>query len=269
MARARNIKPSIMDNEDLAEIEPLSRLLFIYLWMLADREGRLEDRPKRIAAQALAYDRNADVEKMLDALQSSGFIDRYEANSVACIQIKAFSKHQNPHVREAASALPSIEQGTAKAQPRHDLGIVEASPRSPDSGFRIPDSPSLIPDCSAMDKPAKERTARGSRLPENFEPDFQFATESKIQNPPEEFAKFRDYWNSQPGQKGVKLDWLATWRNWCRNAKQTTSRYIPPQPSDTVPAKAGLDPALAKIMADQQRATKPPPGFFQKRKEAA
>ena len=50
MARSRNIKPSIMANEELAELEPLSRLLFIYLWMLADKAGRLEDRPKRIAA---------------------------------------------------------------------------------------------------------------------------------------------------------------------------------------------------------------------------
>ena len=48
MARSRNIKPSIMANEELAELEPLSRLLFIYLWMLADKAGRLEDRPKRI-----------------------------------------------------------------------------------------------------------------------------------------------------------------------------------------------------------------------------
>ncbi len=28
--------------------------------------------------------------------------------------------------------------------------------------------------------------------------------------------EFRDYWIAQPGQKGVKLDWFATWRNWCR-----------------------------------------------------
>ena len=147
MARARNIKPSIMDNEDLADIEPLTRLLFIYLWMLADREGRLEDRPKRIAAQALAYDRNADVSKMLDKLQTSGFIERYEANGVACIQIKSFAKHQTPHIREAASTLPSIEQGTTKAVPKHNLGNAEASPRSPESGFLIPDTPYLIPDC--------------------------------------------------------------------------------------------------------------------------
>jgi len=29
--------------------------------------------------------------------------------------------------------------------------------------------------------------------------------------------RFRDYWIAQPGQKGVKVDWGATWRNWVRN----------------------------------------------------
>lgn len=33
-----------------------------------------------------------------------------------------------------------------------------------------------------------------------------------------EYAKFHDYWVAQPGQKGVKRDWVATWRNWLRRA---------------------------------------------------
>ncbi|MEV6851674.1 hypothetical protein [Actinoplanes sp. NPDC051411] len=27
---------------------------------------------------------------------------------------------------------------------------------------------------------------------------------------------FVDYWKAQPGQRGRKTDWLATWRNWMR-----------------------------------------------------
>jgi len=30
---------------------------------------------------------------------------------------------------------------------------------------------------------------------------------------------FKDYWISQPGVKGRKADWFATWRNWIRNQK--------------------------------------------------
>ena len=48
MARARNLKPSFFTNDKLAELHPLGRLLFAGLWTIADREGRLEDRPKRI-----------------------------------------------------------------------------------------------------------------------------------------------------------------------------------------------------------------------------
>ena len=51
MSRIRSIKPEFFLDEELAELSPLTRLLFVGLWTLADCEGRLEDRPKRIRAQ--------------------------------------------------------------------------------------------------------------------------------------------------------------------------------------------------------------------------
>jgi len=36
-------------------------------------------------------------------------------------------------------------------------------------------------------------------------------------NPQKTFEKFKDYWIALPGQKGSKLNWTATWRNWVRN----------------------------------------------------
>ena len=46
---------------------------------------------------------------------------------------------------------------------------------------------------------------------------------------------FRDYWISVPGQKGVKLDWEATWRNWIRRAVSSgdvkpEGKPVPSQP---------------------------------------
>ena len=140
MARSRNIKPSIMENEDLADLAPIVRLLFIYLWMLADREGRLEDRPKRIAGRALPYDRDADVDDLLNQLAVAGFITRYKVGDQSLIHITNFAKHQSPHVRETASELPGMEEGIIKEVSRHDLGSASPSPRSPDSLFLIPDS---------------------------------------------------------------------------------------------------------------------------------
>lgn len=105
MARARNIKPGFFKNEDLAELNPETRLLFIGLWTLADREGRLEDRPKRIKAELFAFD-SFDVDSMLSELQSRSFLIRYEVDGGRFIQVSNFVKHQDPHYREKASEIP-------------------------------------------------------------------------------------------------------------------------------------------------------------------
>lgn len=107
MARARTIKPSFFKNDDLVEIDPLGRLLFIGLWTIADREGRLEDRPKKIKMEILPAD-SCDVDAFLAALQDAGFITRYEVDGKRYIQINNFSKHQNPHPRETGSEIPPI-----------------------------------------------------------------------------------------------------------------------------------------------------------------
>ena len=88
MARARNIKPGFFSNDVLAECEPLARLLFAGLWTIADREGRLEDRPKRIKAELLPYD-DCNIDALLDALHSKGFILRYSVENQQLIQILA------------------------------------------------------------------------------------------------------------------------------------------------------------------------------------
>ena len=103
--RARNIKPAFFANEVLAELDPMARLLFIGLWCLADREGRLEDRPKRIKAELFPYE-DCDVDQLLQELHDADFIQRYQVNGRPYLWVVNFSKHQNPHVNEKQSALP-------------------------------------------------------------------------------------------------------------------------------------------------------------------
>lgn len=105
MARARNIKPGFFKNELLVEQSAFVRLLFIGLWTLADREGRIEDRPKRIKLELFPYDSD-DVGEALTALADNGFISRYTAGGKSVIQILSFSKHQTPHGTEKDSELP-------------------------------------------------------------------------------------------------------------------------------------------------------------------
>lgn len=106
MARARNIKPSLFKNELLGVADPMLTILFTSLWCLADREGRLEDRPLRIRAETFPYRDNLDINGYLTELSRLGFIHRYEVDGVAVIQIVSFEKHQHPHHTEKKSDLP-------------------------------------------------------------------------------------------------------------------------------------------------------------------
>lgn len=104
--RARNIKPGFFKNEILAELPFETRLLFVGLWMVADREGRFEDRPRRIAADVFPYDRELDIETGLTALEERGFIKRYAVAGLRLGLILNFKKHQSPHHTERASVFP-------------------------------------------------------------------------------------------------------------------------------------------------------------------
>jgi uncharacterized protein YdaU (DUF1376 family) len=105
-------------------------------------------------------------------------------------------------------------------------------------------------------KPIKENK-RGSRLALDFcftkeWEDFCQQTRPEL-SPVKTFDQFKDYWIAQAGQKGVKLDWFATWRNWVRSTNAPKQN-----PYDivrlTIPSKNEPDAALEKIKADDKKA---------------
>jgi len=112
----------------------------------------------------------------------------------------------------------------------------------------------------------KQTSNRGSRLPLDFVLDEEWISFCKQErpdlNPQKVFAEFLDYWTAQPGQKGVKLAWTPTWRNWVRRQsapKQTFAQQAADVARTTVPARnSGPDPVLLQIEADRQNA-KPMP----------
>lgn len=63
-------------------------------------------------------------------------------------------------------------------------------------------------------------TKQGTRIPEDFtvtpEMDLWAQSETPDVNVPSATARFIDYWSGISGQRGKKLDWVATWRNWLR-----------------------------------------------------
>ncbi|RTL30700.1 MAG: helix-turn-helix domain-containing protein [Burkholderiales bacterium] len=145
--------------------------------------------------------------------------------------------------------LPGLEgaksvQVVAKSQP-----LKPASPQTPEGGFtpdkpftlkpvaHTPEARFLEPLKPTSDKPslnhqrtresahAKRAPAadRGSRLPHDWQPSEADRTFCQERRPDLEIAevaeRFRDHWTAQPGAKGRKSDWSATWRNWVRNER--------------------------------------------------
>lgn len=150
MARSRNIKPAFFKNYELADLGSVTQLLFAGLWCLADREGRLEDKPRLIKAELFPY-YECDVNGELTELERLGFVRRYSVGDVAVVEVLNFKKHQTPHNTEKPSALPAFDpQSSAKPAPALGNGeLTVDSPKSndgktPDS--LIPDSLNLIPD---------------------------------------------------------------------------------------------------------------------------
>ena len=106
MARIRSIKPSFFFNENLAQLSPMARLFYIGLWCLADREGRLKDKPMELGAQLIPYEMTKyKPESLLKELEDR-FVGRYEAEGKRYLVIHGFTEHQRPPNSEPPSTLP-------------------------------------------------------------------------------------------------------------------------------------------------------------------
>ena len=226
MARARNIKPAFFSNDELVELSFATRLLFIGLWTLADRAGRMEDRPKKIKMSLFPAD-DLNVDAALAELDKSGFILRYQVEEARFIQVLAFDKHQNPHRDEKASLIPApCEHRANTVQPSCDnetdtvaIGLI------PDSLNLIPDTGLPVEAAPEAKPPKAKPDATATRLPADWIPSYEdarfCAAERKDLSIDAVASQFRDYWIAQPGVKGRKADWSATWRNWVRNQRAT------------------------------------------------
>lgn len=131
--RSRVIKPGFFMSENISQLKPITQLCYIGLWTIADREGRLEHRPKLIDAHLFPHV-NANVPKMLQELCEGGFIEFY--SDAEYIVIPEFVKHQKIHPHEAKSVLPDpdqfpvddVKKSIFKMKPKADKVQLEITP---------------------------------------------------------------------------------------------------------------------------------------------
>ena len=141
---------------------------------------------------------------------------------------------QLPATPPATAAV--TEPATAPATPATATHSPLPTPHSPLPTSHFPKRENLggdsvccstlrdLPTSAAKATPAASRTPRGQRLPQDWAlpkawgdeamAEFSGWTVEKVRL---EAAKFRDHWVAKAGKDAVKMDWNATWRNWCRS----------------------------------------------------
>lgn len=122
------------------------------------------------------------------------------------------------------------------------------------------DSPSSPPPTSVAKPKAAPRGARLQpdwALPSDW---FDWTRINFAQATPDlirlEAEKFADYWHAKSGQQASKLDWQATWRNWCRTAFASRPATVKNRPE----FERQRDPYAITVPANTIRYAKPAPG---------
>ena len=212
MARRRTLAPEFFSDEDISSLPFEARLLYAGLWCYADRDGRLEDRPKYLKAMIFPYDR-VDVEKLLNLLASPQgldrptkvFIHRYVIDDRNYLEIPEFTKHQSPHHTEQHSRIPAFN-GVLTARERLEVSKVQ------DAHYPISDPISdQRPETRAANTAKKKRPSK-TTIP----PDFTISEEVKTwaakhghTRLEERLEHFRDYALAKDYRN---VDWDAAFR---------------------------------------------------------
>lgn len=136
------------------------------------------------------------------------------------------SRERQRRARDKAAASRALSQRDIQRDtPSDSPPDATVSHDSPDP--TRPD-PTLVPNGTT---PLGGRL-RATRLPDDWKPDEHLVAWQREQGIPDlvarrQLEKFRDYWGAIGGQRGTKLDWPATWRNWLRNSADWQAQSKP------------------------------------------
>lgn len=208
MARIRTVKPELFTNDRLADCSLAARYLYIGLFCLADRRGRLENRPKRIKIELLPYD-DADVSALISELANGGYLTLYAADVGGelrdLIQINGFEKHQRITGKEAAveSQFPAPQENAPSEAKGKQQGNTQETPR-------------CVPD--AQEGKGKERKGIDTPAPASPIPDASTSQPSQ-KKPKEEPDPLKDKIRESIQARNLKPDGTPVPMNWPKEAQ--------------------------------------------------
>jgi uncharacterized protein YdaU (DUF1376 family) len=145
--------------------------------------------------------------------------------------------------RKSSNTLKSPETGSANglAPNPYPLPSEVSKQDPPDALFES------VPSPTKGNGHAKRKDA-GTRLSRDWQPnpdDIAYAEQRGLDAGAVAEA-FRDWWIAQPGAKGCKLDWHATWRTWCR--REAEKRGAADQRSRAGQGPVGETAAILRVL---------------------
>jgi len=125
-------------------------------------------------------------------------------------------------LKAEGKARKAAEARWGKQQPEHTSSNAPSNAPSTSQAMHE-ECPSQSQSPTNSKTKSKTDSALATRLPADWIPSLADAKFCQVERPDITIdgtaSRFRDYWIAQPGVKGRKVDWPATWRNWVRNEK--------------------------------------------------
>ncbi|WP_094755849.1 hypothetical protein [Acetobacter orientalis] len=250
MARIRSVHPGLYTDEAFMTLSMAARVLLVGLWSHADDGGGFEWKPLVLKARIFPAD-NLDIEPVMQELEENDVIKRYDVSGKGYGAVRNFGKWQRPQKPKRFVPMPipvreycqsesicgdvEYDTGTVPVRDQSSNSSAEGRKVGREEGRKVSSLRSERANEGEPNPPEPQTTPdkpdpRGTRLPEDWEPTDEmrsFALSLNL-NPTDVGEKFRDWWVAAPAAKGRKANWLATWRNWCRNEAERKRGAIAP-----------------------------------------
>lgn len=236
MARIRSLKPDFFTSEQIVSVSIPARMLFQGLWVFGDDDGYISASLIQLKMKVFPAD-VIEVKPLLDELLDAGLVVAVETDQGPALHVPSFLNHQSPK-------YPTPSKFTVDGAP-----VTQHSPRIPPHVGKASGSVPPGEERRGEERSKKEPAKRGTRIHSDFAITDEMREwarkETPLVNVDAKLSAFIDYWAGVPGEKGVKLDWLATWRNSMRKQQEFAERDNPKS------APSGI--SIAELRANRER----------------
>jgi hypothetical protein len=141
------ISPEFFQHDGLGTCSLRARLLFVGLWTLCDKAGRMRWNSLVVHGQLFPFERDADIDAAVAELAGVGSVALYRVGSREYLEIPSWPDYQRPHPKEAESSLPRLDA----ASPMHDSSMNQA---------RAKHEPSMDPSTYGSNPPESESESK-------------------------------------------------------------------------------------------------------------